>query len=64
MEEGLLQKLGGAGRSGSTLHDLQGAPLAENLLGGLASRSLPHGRTGGGQMRGQWGTKELDGASW
>ena len=59
-EEGPLQRQGGAGRGCSAPHDLQGEPPAENLLGVLASKSLPHGRIGVGQKRGQWETRELE----
>ena len=61
MEEGLLQRLGEAGMTGLAWHGHQGAPPAENLLGGLVSTNLPHERTGAGQRRGQLGTKELEG---
>ena len=37
--------------------DLQGEPPVENLQGGLASKKISHGRTGGGRRLGQWGTK-------
>ena len=61
MEEGSLQRLREAGMLGLALLDHWEAPPAGNLLGGLASKSLPHGRTGVGQRHGQWGTKELEG---
>ena len=61
MEEGLLQRLGEAGKKGSTWHGHQGAPPAENLQGGLVSKNLPHERTGVGRRRGQLVTKELEG---
>ena len=61
MEEEPLQRLGEAGTLDLAWHDRQGVPPAENLLSGLASKNLPHERTGVGQRRGQLGTKELDG---
>ena len=63
MEEEPLWRLGAAGRLDSTWHDRQGVLPAENLRSALASKSLPLGRTGGGQRHGQWGTREL-GAAW
>ena len=61
MEEGRLQQLRKVGKLGLALHDHQEVPPAGNLLDGLASRNLPHERTGVGQRRGQWGTKEHGG---
>ena len=59
MEEGSPQRRGEGGRGGLTLLSLQVAPLAENGLGDLASKSLSHGRTDAGQRRGRSGTREL-----
>ena len=61
MEEEPLQRQGEAGKLGSAQLDHQGAPPAESLLGGLASRSLLHGKIGGVRRLGQWGTTELEG---
>ena len=58
-EEGSLQRLKEAGMSDLAQPDHQEAPQAVNLLGALASRSLPLGRTGVGQRHEQWGTREL-----
>ena len=58
---GSLQRHGEAGMSDSAQLCHWRAPPAENLLGGLASRSWQHGRTDVGRMRGQWGTKEFGG---
>jgi len=62
MEVGSLRRRDEAGMTGSALLCHWGAPPAGNLLGGLVSKSWQHGRTDVGQMRGQWGTKELEGA--
>ena len=62
MEEEPLWRLGAAGRLDSTWHDRQRVLPAEKLLGDLASKSLPLGRTGVEQRHGQWGTRELGGA--
>ena len=59
MEVGSLRRRDEAGMTGSALLCHWGAPPAGNLLGGLVSKSWQHGRTDVGQMRGQWGTKEL-----
>ena len=61
MEVGSLQRHEESGMSGSAQHCHKGAPPAENLLGGLASKSLSHGRTGAGERHGRWGSKELEG---
>ena len=61
MEEEPLLRLGVAGMLDLTWHDRQGVLPAEKLLGDLASKSLPLGRTGVGQMHGQSGTRELGG---
>ena len=59
MEEGSLQRLWEVEMSGSALLDHLAAPPADSLLGGLASKSLPDGRTGAGQKLGQWETNVL-----
>ena len=41
--------------------DHQGVPQVENLLDGLASKSLSHERIDVGQKHGLWGTRELGG---
>ena len=62
-EEGLLQRHWEAGMSDSSQLYHCRAPPVEKLLGDLASRNLPLGRTGVGQRHGQWGTREL-GEAW
>ena len=54
-DDGPLEVTSEAGGSG------KGAPAADNLLGGLASKSLPHERTGAGRRHGQSATRELKG---
>ena len=61
-EEGSLQRQGEAGMLVSAQLYRPEAPPAENLLDGLASKSLPRGRIGVGQKHGRWGTRELEGA--
>ena len=60
-EEGSLQRHWEAGMSDSSQLFHRGVPPVEKLLGGLASKSLRHGRIGAGRRHGQWGTKEFGG---
>ena len=61
-EEGSLQRHWEAGTSDSSQLFHRGAPPVKKMLGDLAARNLPLGRTGVEQRHGQWETMELGGA--